>query len=123
MVAAVVRATGPTRGARLAGRLNGWLALAATGALRHIGIGIGIGFGIGFGIGMARYFASLGAGRMTAPVVGGLARLAVAAGGGAILSHCWGRDGNFIAVALGIVTYGVINAMGVNGKSWRPAAP
>ena len=111
MVAAVVRATGPPRGARLAGRLNGWLGLAATGAQRHIGIG------------MAMYFASLGAGRMTAPVVGGLARLAVAAGGGAILSHFWGRDGNFIAVALGIVTYGVINAMGVNGKSWRPAAP
>ena len=56
---------------------------------------------------------------MTAPVVGGLARLAMAAGGGAILSHCWGRDGNFIAVALGIVAYGVINAMGVNSRSWR----
>ena len=59
---------------------------------------------------------------MTAPVVGGRARLAMAAGGGAILSHFWGRDGNLIAVALGIVAYGVINAMGVNVRSSRPAA-
>ena len=94
---------------------DGQVAGLAAIALRYIGFG---GFG-GFGIGMAMYFASLGAGRMTAPVVDGLARLAVAAGGGAILSHCWGRDGNFIAVALGIVAYGVINAMGVNGRSWR----
>ena len=97
---------------------DGQVAGLAASALRYTDFGFG-----GFGIGMAIYFASLGAGRMTAPVVGGLARLAMAAGGGAILSHCWGRDGNFIAVALGIVAYGVINAMGVNGKSWRPAAP
>ena len=96
---------------------DGQVAGLAASALRYTGFGFG-----GFGIGMAMYFASLGAGRMTAPVVGGLARLAVAAGGGAILSHCWGRDGNFIAVALGIVAYGVINAMGVNGRSSRPAA-
>ena len=93
---------------------DGQVAALAASALRYTGVGFG-----GFGIGMAMYFASLGAGRMTAPVFGGLARLAVAAGGGAIFSHCWGRDGNFIAVALGIVAYGVINAMGVNGRSWR----
>ncbi len=86
----------------------------AAGALRYTGFGFG-----GFGIGMAMYFAALGAGRMGAPVFGGLARLAIAAGGGAILSQFWGQDGNFIAVALGIVAYGVINAMGVNGRSWR----
>ena len=91
---------------------DGQVAGLAASALRYIGFG-------GFGIGMAMYFASLGAGRMTAPVFGGLARLAVAVGGGAILSHFWGRDGNFIAVAPGIVAYGVTNAMGVNGRSWR----
>ena len=127
--------------ARRSAWLDGWMALATTGL---IGLAVGlfplrvaslftpdgqvaglaasalryIGFG-GFGIGMAMYFASLGAGRMTAPVFGGLARLAVAVGGGAILSHFWGRDGNFIAVAPGIVAYGVTNAMGVNGRSWR----
>ena len=93
------------------------VAAIAAGALRYTGFAFG-----GFGIGMAMYFASLGAGRMGAPVVGGLSRLVIAAGGGAVLSQTMGPEGNFLAVALGLAAYGLVNAVGVNPRAWRGRA-
>lgn len=88
----------------------------AAGALRWTGFAFG-----GFGIGMAMYFASLGAGRLAAPIVGGVSRLLIATVGGWWLANGWGLgpDGNFIAVALAITAYGLANAAGVRPGVWR----
>ena len=89
---------------------------AAAGALRYTGFAFG-----GFGIGMAMYFASLGAGRMAAPVVAAVSRLLIATLGGWWLSEGLGlgADGNFIAVALAITAYGLVNTAGVRPGVWR----
>lgn len=88
----------------------------AASALRFTGLAFG-----GFGLGMAMYFASLGAGRMLWPVVAGLSRLIIAAGGGWFLANVvgLGAQGNFIGVALGITAYGVAAAAGVRTAVWR----
>lgn len=74
----------------------------------------------GFGVGMALYFAAMGAGRMRWPVAAGLARIAVAVGGGWLLSERlgWGLDGQFLAVALGLTAYGVLTAAAVRPGVW-----
>ncbi|CAG9183013.1 MATE family efflux transporter [Cupriavidus respiraculi] len=74
----------------------------------------------GFGLGMALYFASMGAGRMGYPIAAGLARIALAAGGGWVLAHVagMGLDGHFLGVALGITAYGAFTAMGVRRAVW-----
>ncbi len=92
------------------------VAILAASALRYTGLAFG-----GFGLGMAMYFASLGAARMAAPLAGGFARLGVAVGGGWLLADVagLGADGNFIAVGLALVSYGVINAAGVRAGVWR----
>lgn len=90
------------------------VALAAR-ALSYTGIAFG-----GFGLGMALYFASQGAGRMGWPVAAGVARIAVAVGGGWLLGDVLGMglDGQFLAVALGITCYGVLTAAGVRPGVW-----
>jgi len=72
-----------------------------------------------FGLGLVLYFASQGAGRLRWPVIGNLARLAVAAGGGALALH-WGGGlhGVFVAQALALVVYGLVNATTVAGGAW-----
>ncbi|KJK22893.1 multidrug transporter MatE [Burkholderiaceae bacterium 16] len=74
----------------------------------------------GFGLGMALYFASMGAGRMGWPMGAGLARIALAAGGGWVLANMagMGLDGHFLGVALGISAYGVVTALGVRNANW-----
>jgi putative MATE family efflux protein len=74
----------------------------------------------GFGLGMALYFASLGAGRMRWPVAAGLARIALAVGGGWLLSDFlgFGLTGQFVAVALGITAYGALCAAAVRPGVW-----
>ncbi len=74
----------------------------------------------GFGIGMALYFAAMGAGRMTWPVMAGLSRIALAVGGGWVLSEALGLglEGQFLAVALGISAYGAICAAAVRPGVW-----
>ncbi len=95
------------------------VAMAAR-ALRFTGPAFG-----GFGIGMAMYFASIGAQRMTAPVLAGCARLLVATVGGWTLAHGigpWpgmGPEGHFLGVALGLLAYGSIIASGVRHSTWR----
>jgi hypothetical protein len=63
----------------------------------------------------------MGAGRMTWPVAAGLARLAIAVGGGWWLSDAlgWGMQGQFLAVALGITAYGALAAAAVRPGVWR----
>ncbi|MBR0648799.1 multidrug transporter MatE [Roseomonas terrae] len=75
----------------------------------------------GFGIGMALYFAAMGAGRMAWPVVAALSRIALAVGGGWVLSDLmgFGLTGQFVAVALGITAYGSVCAAAVRPGVWR----
>ncbi len=80
-----------------------------------------IGFALpGFGVGMALYFASMGAGRMTGPVIAALARIGLAVGGGWVLGDLlgYGLQGQFVAVALGISAYGLITAFSVRPGVW-----
>lgn len=80
----------------------------------------------GFGLGMALYFAAMGAGRMAWPVAAGLSRIALAVGGGWVLSDLlgFGLTGQFVAVALGITAYGAVCAAAVRPGVWpgRPQA-
>lgn len=87
----------------------------ATEALRYIGPALP-----GFGIGMALYFAGMGAGRMAGPMLAGLARMGVAVGGGWLLADLlgWGLEGQFLAVALGLTAFGLINAAMVRPGIW-----
>lgn len=72
-----------------------------------------------FGLGLALYFASQGAGRLLWPVLGNLARLAVALTGG-WLALRWGGGlaGVFLAQAVALVIYGVLNAWAIAGGAW-----
>lgn len=74
----------------------------------------------GFGLGMALYFAAMGAGRMAYPVMAGLARIALAVGGGWVLADLlgFGLAGQFVAVALGITAYGALCAAAVRPGVW-----
>ena len=72
-----------------------------------------------FGVGLVLYFASQGAGRLLWPVLGNIARLAVAAIGG-WLAIRWG-DGLahvFLAQGLALVVYGVVTASAIAGGAW-----
>jgi len=73
-----------------------------------------------FGMGMALYFAAMGAGRMVWPVAAALTRIALAVGGGWVLSDVmgYGLDGQFVAVALGITAYGAVVASAVRPGVW-----
>ncbi|TCZ59703.1 MATE family efflux transporter [Roseicella aquatilis] len=88
----------------------------ATSALSIIGWALP-----GFGVGMALYFAAMGAGRMAGPVAAALSRIALAVGGGWVLSDLlgFGLPGQFAAVALGITAYGLITAASVRPGVWR----
>ena len=87
-------------------------------AARALGF-IGPAFGA-FGLGMCLYFASMGAGQMRWPAIGGLTRITVAVGGGALLAGPLGLglDGQFLAVALGITAFGAVIASSVRPGVW-----
>lgn len=91
------------------------VAAIAARALSWVGPAFG-----GFGLGMALYFASMGAGRMRWPIVAGLCRIGLAAGGGWLLANVagMGLDGHFLGVALGISAYGLVTALGVRQAEW-----
>jgi MATE family, multidrug efflux pump len=72
-----------------------------------------------FGLGMALYFASQGAGRLLWPLLGNFARLVIAAGGGFLaLRLSGGLNGVFIALAVALAAFGLINAAAVASGAW-----
>jgi putative MATE family efflux protein len=85
-----------------------------------------------FGLGLVLYFASQGAGRLKWPAVGNIVRLLVAALGG-WLALRWGGGlmQIFMAQAVALVLYGLVNATAIAGGAWfgpvawrsRTAAP
>ena len=93
---------------------NPTMVAAGTAYLRCVGPVCGF-----FGGGLALYFASQGAGRLMWPLIAGLARVIVAVGGGWVLLQLTGSlTGLFLALGLGLVVYGCINAAAVRGGAW-----
>jgi putative MATE family efflux protein len=72
-----------------------------------------------FGLGMALYFASQGAGRLLWPLLANMTRLLIAAGGG-WLALRWSGDLTdvFIALAIALAAFGLINAAAVASGVW-----
>ncbi|MFZ5784659.1 MAG: MATE family efflux transporter [Pseudomonadota bacterium] len=75
-----------------------------------------------FGLGMTLSFASQGAGRMTAPFLAGIARMLIATVGGWYATSVlgWGLPGVFVAVAAGMIAFGVVIAGPLLVAPWRP---
>jgi putative MATE family efflux protein len=104
---------------------NGWLKLfgndrnmIASGAAYLRAVGPFYGF---FGLGMSLYFSSQGAGRLKWPLIAGLARVCVAViGGYVVLRHTGSLTSLYAAVALGLVTFGLINAAAVWRGTFQP---
>jgi putative MATE family efflux protein len=102
---------------------NAWLSLFASDpAMRQAGTyylhAVGPLYGF-FGVGLVLYFASQGAGRLSWPVLGNLARLGVAAlGGAAALRWGHGLAQIFIAQGAALVIYALINVAAVAGGAW-----
>ena len=74
-----------------------------------------------FGLGLALYFASQGAGHLAWPLLSGSARLLIATVGG-WLAVRWigaGPVGIFAAVAVALITFGVVNALALRLGAWR----
>jgi putative MATE family efflux protein len=91
-------------------------AMLETGAqyLRIVGPSYGF-----FGLGIVLYFASQGAGKLLWPVIGNIARLAVALGGGWLAMRYFNSlTGVFIAQAVALVIYGSLNAWAIAGGAW-----
>jgi putative MATE family efflux protein len=89
--------------------------------LRTVGPAYGL-----FGLGMALYFASQGAGRLLWPFLANLTRLLIAAGGGYLALRLSGNvTGVFIALAVALCAFGLINAAAIAGGSWssKPRVP
>lgn len=91
-------------------------AMLEAGALYLRAVGPLYGF---FGLGLVLYFASQGAARLLWPVMGNLARLAVAALGG-WLAIRWGGGllQVFAAQGAALVVYGVVIAAAIAGGAW-----
>ncbi|WP_462389443.1 MATE family efflux transporter [Acidovorax sp. Q11] len=91
-------------------------AMLESGALYLRTVGPVYGF---FGLGLVLYFASQGAGRLMWPVIGNIARLAVAVAGG-WLALRWGGGLQAVFAAQGgaLVLYGLINAWAIAGGAW-----
>ena len=102
---------------------HAWLSLFDTGpAMLDAGTrylqAVGPVYGF-IGLGLALYFASQGAGRPLWPVLGNIARLGVAVAGGWLALRSGGGLGDlFIAQALALVVYGLVNAAAVAGGAW-----
>jgi putative MATE family efflux protein len=72
-----------------------------------------------FGLGMALYFASQGAGRLLWTFIANLARLLIAAGGGYIALRLTGNLTDvFMALAVALAAFGLINAAAVASGVW-----
>ncbi|WP_353199181.1 MATE family efflux transporter [Sandarakinorhabdus sp.] len=88
-------------------------AVHAAGSLWFRMVGGAYGF---FGLGLMLYFAAQGFGRMQGPLVAGIVRLSITAGGAAWLAaQAAALDRVYLAAAVGMVMFGLINAAAV----WR----
>jgi putative MATE family efflux protein len=90
---------------------------AGTSYLRVVGPTYGL-----FGLGLALYFAAQGAGQLLWPLLAGLGRLLIVAGGGWV-AVAWldgGLAALFAAIALGFVIFGGAQAAAINA-ALRPA--
>jgi Na+-driven multidrug efflux pump len=84
---------------------------------------VGPAYGL-FGLGMALYFASQGAGRVLWPLLANIARLIIAAGGGWLALRWTGNLTEvFIALAVALATFGLINAAAVASGVWFKEQP
>jgi putative MATE family efflux protein len=84
---------------------------------------VGPAYGL-FGFGMALYFASQGAGRLLWPFLANLARLLIAAFGGWLALRWTGKLTDiFLALAVALAAFGLINAAAVASGVWfdKPA--
>ena len=90
--------------------------MIATGSAYLRAVGPAYGF---FGLGLSLYFASQGAGRLLWPLLAGLLRLVIAAGGGWTALHFSGSlTWLFAALALALVVYGVMLGTAVGSGVW-----
>jgi putative MATE family efflux protein len=72
-----------------------------------------------FGLGMGLYFASQGAGRLLWPWLANMGRLVVAAGGGWLALRLAGDLSHiFVALAVALAAFGIVNAAAVAGGAW-----
>jgi putative MATE family efflux protein len=87
---------------------------AGTQYLRAVGPFYGF-----FGVGLVLYFASQGAGRLLWPVLGNIARLAVAGIGGWLALRWGGQLAHvFVAQGVALVVYGIVIASSIAGGAW-----
>jgi putative MATE family efflux protein len=87
---------------------------AGTRYLRVVGPVYGV-----FGLGMGLYFASQGAGRLLWSWVANMGRLVVAAGGGWLaLRFGGGLSLIFVALAVALGVFGIVNAAAIAGGAW-----
>jgi Na+-driven multidrug efflux pump len=93
-------------------------AVLATGTTYLRIVGPTYGF---FGLGLALYFASQGAGRLLWPLLAGMLRLLVAAGGGwvAIYGFGGGLAALFIAIAAALILFGTMVAVAMHSGAWK----
>jgi putative MATE family efflux protein len=102
---------------------NAWLTLfggdatmLAYGALYLRVVGPFYGF---FGAGLALYFASQGAGRLGWPMLAATVRVLISAGGGWLAAAKYGNSfGLFVALAVALVIFGLLNAAAVAAGAW-----
>jgi len=102
---------------------HAWLSLfdtdramldAGTRYLHWVGPAYGV-----FGLGMGLYFASQGAGRLFWPWMANMVRLTIAAGGG-WLALRFGGDLSYVFMALAVAlgAFGIVNAAAISGGAW-----
>ncbi len=74
-----------------------------------------------FALGLAIYFASQGAGRMMWPFLGGVLRICIAVAGTIVLADATdlGMRSVFIAIAAGMLAYGIFIAIALLLSKWR----
>ena len=73
-----------------------------------------------FGFGLAFFFASQGAGRLFWPLVGSVARLAVALVGGAIAIHFASPTALFVVIGVSFLVYALVPAIAFRRGAWIP---
>jgi hypothetical protein len=74
-------------------------------------------------LGLALYFASQGAGRLLWPLLAGILRLIIAAGGGWIALHWFAGELSvlFIAIAVALTLFGITVAVALQAGAWAGA--